>query len=95
MHSKNPNFLQKMLKIINFYINCDESKYQRKVIDPQTILWMLEVMEQQKSEKYLCCLTAATLLSIVSKHEIHFHHQEVAIIKKFNVNLQSTEVTYT
>lgn len=52
-------------------------------------------MEQQKTEKYLCCLTAATLLSIVSKHEIHFHHQEVAIIKKFNVNLQSGEVNYT
>lgn len=34
MHSRNPAFLQKMLKIINFYINCDDSKYQRKVIDP-------------------------------------------------------------
>lgn len=43
----------------------------------------------------MCCLTAATLLSIVSKHEIHFHHQEVAIIKKFNINLQNSEISCT
>lgn len=45
MHLKNPKFLQKMLEIINFYINQDQSPFQKMVIDPQTILWMLEIME--------------------------------------------------
>lgn len=49
-------------------------------------------MEHFVTEKYLCCLTASTLLSIVSKHEIHFYYQEVAIIKKFNTVLQNTDV---
>lgn len=46
----------------------------------------------QRNEKYLCCLTSSTLLNIVSKHEIHFGYQEVAIIKKFNLALQNTDV---
>lgn len=49
-------------------------------------------MENLANEKYLCCLTASTLLNIVSKHEIHFYYQEVAIIKKFNHVLQNTDV---
>jgi len=48
---------------------------------------MLEIMEHQRTEKYLCCLTSSTLLSIVKKHEIPFDYQEVAIIKKFNMAL--------
>ena len=49
-------------------------------------------MEHQRNEKLLCCLTSSTLLNIVSKHEIHFDYQEVAIIKKFNLALQNIDV---
>ena len=49
-------------------------------------------MEHHRAEKYLCCLTSSTLLRIVSKHEIHFYYQEVAIIKKFNAALQNIDV---
>ena len=59
------------------------------IINPHTILWMLEIMEDLKNDKYLCCLTSSTLLEIVSKLEIRVEHQEVAIIKKFNQALQN------
>lgn len=52
---------------------------------------MLEIIEQLRTEKYLCCITASHLLSIVSKHEIHFYYQEVAIIKKFNITIQNSD----
>lgn len=92
MHTRNPKILLRMLKVINFYIHQDTSQFQKQIIDPQTILWMLEILEHQREEKYLCCCTSSTLLSIVSKHEIHFFYQEVAIIKKFNLALQNTNV---
>ena len=88
-HTKNPDILKKLLKVIKFYIDQDDSPCQKEIIKPDTILWMLEIMEEQRSYKYLCCLTSATLLSIVNKHEIHFDYQEVAIIKKFNNALQN------
>lgn len=91
-HTKNPEILKKLLKVIKFYIYQDDSACQKDIIKPDTILWMLEIMEEQKHSKYLCCLTSATLLEIVSKHEIHFDYQEVAIIKKFNLALQNIEV---
>jgi len=83
-HTTNPHILKKLLKVIQFYIDCDNSKCQKDIINPNTILWMLEILHHQKTEKYLCCITSSILLNIVSKHEIHFDYQEVAIIKKFN-----------
>ena len=56
---------------------------------------MLEIIEFQRSHKDLCCLTSDTLLKIVSKHEIHFNYQEVAIIKKFNHALQNVDSSLT
>lgn len=91
-HSKNPLILKRILKVIKFYIYQDNSTCQRDIINPHTILWMLEIMENHRFEKYLCCLTSNTLLQIVSKHEIHFDYQEVAIIKKFNLALQNIDV---
>jgi len=91
-HTKNPTILRKLLLVIKFYIYQDDSPCQSEIISPHTILWMLEIMEHQRGEKYLCCLTSSTLLSIVSRHEIHFDYQEVAIIKKFNLALQNIEV---
>ena len=78
--------------MIKFYIHQDDSVCQKEIINPHTILWMLEIMENQRQEKYLCCLTSNTLLQIVGKHEIHFDYQEVAIIKKFNLALQNIDV---
>lgn len=52
---------------------------------------MLEILQRHRNERYLCCVTSAVLLSIVSKHEIHFDYQEVAIIKKFNKALQNID----
>ena len=74
LNTKNHEILTKMLKVIEFYINLDESPYQLDIIKPDTILWMLEIMENQRNNKYLCCLTSATLLNIVNKHEIHFNY---------------------
>lgn len=91
-HTKEPMILRKLLQVIKFYIYQDDSPCQSEIISPHTILWMLEIMEHQRSEKLLCCLTSSTLLNIVSKHEIHFDYQEVAIIKKFNLALQNIEV---
>jgi hypothetical protein len=82
----------KLLKVIKFYITQSDSPYQKSIIEPQTILWMLEMMESQRYQKYLCCVSASVLLKIVTQHEIHFNYQEVAIIKKFNQALQNTEV---
>lgn len=94
-HTRNPSILRKLLQVIKFYINQDDSPVQKEIINPHTILWMLEIMEHQRQEKYLCCLTSSTLLNIVSKHEIHFDYQEVAIIKKFNLALQNIDVFYS
>ena len=82
----------KLLKVINFYIDQDDSPIQNQIINPHTILWMLEIMEHQLNDKYLCCVTSMTLLKIVSKHPIRFEHQEVAIIRKFNQALQNIDV---
>lgn len=55
---------------------------------------MLGIIEDQHqgTQKYLSCLTSQTLLNIVSRHEIQFDYQEVAIIKKFNKALQNIDV---
>ena len=47
-HSKNPKILRKLLKVIQFYIDQDDSKCQKEIINPHTILWMLEIMEHQR-----------------------------------------------
>lgn len=82
----------KLITVIRFYIYQDDSECQKEIINPHTILWMLELMEHQLNDKYLCCVTSTTLLKIVSKHPIRFEHQEVAIIKKFNRALHNIDV---
>ena len=47
---------------------------------------------ETKTEIYLRCLTSATVLQIVKKHEIHFDYQEVAIIRKFNEAFKNNDV---
>ena len=91
MHANDHNTLLKVLKVIKFYIRY-ESPLQKEVINPETIIWLLNVLEQQKDDKLLCCKTAVTLLDLVSGHQINFEYQEVAIIKKYNKALQTLEV---
>ena len=93
-HSSDPKILIKLLKVIKFYINLDQSQIQLQIISPDTILWMLGIIEVQhkNNQKYLSCLCSSTLLKIVSKHEILFDYQEVAIIRKFNLALQNIDV---
>jgi hypothetical protein len=45
-HTKNPDILKKLLKVIKFYIDQDDSPCQKEIIKPDTILWMLEIMEE-------------------------------------------------
>ena len=44
-HSKKPNILKKLLRVIKFYVYQDNSECQSQIINPPTILWMLEIME--------------------------------------------------
>ena len=93
LHTREPKILERLLMVIKFYINLDESECQRRdIITPHNILWMLEIIEHQRDQKSLCCQTARTLLAIVSRHQILFDYQEVAIIKKFNTALQNIDV---
>ncbi|CDW78052.1 UNKNOWN [Stylonychia lemnae] len=89
--SKDHIILLKILKVIKFYIK-HNSPMQKEVINPDTILWLLEILEQHKSKKLLGCKASRTLLQIVSEHQIVFDYQEVAIIKKFNLALQNLDV---
>ena len=65
-----------------------------EIISPNTILWMLTIINYyyETPNKYLSCITSHTLLAVVSKHEIVFDYQEVAIIRKFNKALLNIEV---
>lgn len=68
-HTRQPKILKRLLEVIRFYIDLDESECQRRdIITPHTILWMLEIIEHQRNERYLCCLTSKVLLAIVSRH---------------------------
>lgn len=42
-HSKNTEVLDKLMKVIRFYIKYN-SPYQVQIINPDTILWLLEVV---------------------------------------------------
>ena len=90
-HAKSRSILKKVLEVIIFY-NKTSTTIQKDIINPDTILWLLNMIEDHKGDKKLCFLAAKTLLAIVSDHEIIFDYQEVAIIKKFNQALQNLDV---
>lgn len=56
------------------------------------IIFILFQAENNRSNKVLASKAAITLLKIVSKHQIVFDYQEVAIIKKFNQALSNLDV---
>lgn len=90
-HTQDHEILLTVLKVIRYYITYN-SPLQSEVINPDIILWLLEILEEHKDDKLLGCKAAITLLQIVSKHQIVFDYQEVAIIKKFNQALQNLDV---
>lgn len=67
MHAENHEILLKVLKVIKFYIRY-KSPLQPQVIHPDTILWLLQVLEEQRNDRLLCCKAAVILLDMVSEH---------------------------
>jgi hypothetical protein len=59
------------------------------VINPDTILWLLKILNKHESDIELTCRAGVALLEIVQIHHIKFDYQEVAIIRKFNKALQN------
>ena len=46
-YTKDPEILIKLIKVINFYIKYD-SPMQKDIINPDTILWLLEIVRVHK-----------------------------------------------
>ena len=76
--------------MINFYI-AHSTPYQAEVINPSTILWMLEILDTHRQDKDLCLLAAKTVLKVVDNHQIVFEYQEMAIINQFNKALENID----
>ena len=86
-----PEILFNILKIINYYTNIhtdaimDDQLCRRSIINPDLIIWMLQIMDSNKDCKNLCCVCSLILLQIVEKHnEMEIEYQEQAIISLFN-----------
>ena len=88
LYSKNRRILYQLLDVINFYIK-HETPHQVEVINPSTILWMLQIIDTHHDDSDLCLLAAKTVLKVVTNHQIIFDYQEMAIIKKFNKALDN------
>jgi uncharacterized protein YejL (UPF0352 family) len=88
LYSQNRRILYQMLDVINFYI-MHETPYQKEVINPSTILWMLKIIDTHKEDYDLCLLAAKTVLKVVNNHQIEFEYQEIAIINKFTKALDN------
>jgi hypothetical protein len=88
LHTQNRRILYQLLDVINFYI-MHETPFQKEVINPNIILWMLQIIDTHKEDFDLCLLAAKTVLKVVNNHQILFDYQEMAIIKKFNKALEN------
>ena len=88
LYSKNRKILYQLLDVINFYIK-HETPHYKDVINPSTILWMLQIIDTHSEDEDLCLLAARTVLKVVNNHQIEFDYQEMAIIKKFNKALDN------
>ena len=73
LYSKNRRILYQLLDVVNFYIK-HETPYQAEVINPSTILWMLQIIDKQKEDYDLCLLAAKTVLKVVNNHQIVFDY---------------------
>ena len=90
LFTKNRRILYQLLDVINFYI-AHSTPYQSEVINPSTILWMLEILDTHRQDKDLCLLAAKTVLKVVDNHQIVFEYQEMAIINQFNKALENID----
>ena len=92
LFTKDRKILYRLLDVVNFYIK-HETPMQFQIIEPALILWMLRILDNHRSDQYLCLLTAKTVLKVVETHSIVFEYQEMAIIKNFNRALENVEGT--
>jgi len=90
LFTKDRKILYRLLDVVNFYIK-HETPMQFQIIEPALILWMLRILDNHRSDQYLCLLTAKTVLKVVETHSIVFEYQEMAIIKNFNRALENVE----
>jgi uncharacterized protein YejL (UPF0352 family) len=88
--TKDRKILYRLLDIVNFYIK-HETPIQFEIIEPSIILWMLRILDNHRSDQYLCLLAAKTVLKVVENHSVVFDYQEMAIIKNFNKALLNIE----
>jgi hypothetical protein len=91
--------IYKLLEVIKFYSDnfVKEDKEGgntcwKQIINPDTILWLLELIKTNIENKHLSCLCSLTLLGIVEKHELEIEYQQQAIIKLFNQILLRMEL---
>lgn len=73
LYTKNRRILYQLLDVINFYIK-HETPYQKEVIDPSIILWMLQILDNHRHDQDLCLLAAKTVLKVVDNHQIIFDY---------------------
>ena len=66
-HSRDESILSYIIKTIHRY-NRATSPHQSKVINPDSILWLLNIVVKFNRNKHLCLEAAQTLLEIVSEH---------------------------
>lgn len=67
LYTKNRRILYQLIDVINFYIK-HETPYQKDVINPSTILWLLQIIDTHKADHDLCLLAAKTVLKVVNNH---------------------------
>jgi hypothetical protein len=54
---------------------------------------MLRILDNHRSDRFLCLLAAKTILKVVNIHSVVFDYQEMAIIQHFNRALENIEET--
>ena len=73
LFSKNPKIVYQLLDVVNFYVKHD-TQYQKEILDPSIILWMLKILQKHRKDRDLCLLAAKTILRVVSNHMIEFDY---------------------
>ena len=67
LFSKNPKIVYQLLDVVNFYV-MHETQYQKEILDPSIILWMLKILHKHRKDRDLCLLAAKTILRVLTNH---------------------------
>lgn len=99
MNCQDQEVLIKMLKVVHYYSQCFKSDEDKKlsgcweeVINSDTVLWILNLIKTNISNKYLSCVCSLTLLNIVENHSIKIDMHEGAIKRAYSKIFQKMEV---